>query len=68
MSRKSLASMIMVALTPIFSAPALPIASHPYDTTPPKSNKGQIRSARPKASGAAQLKRQAKKRSNISKR
>ena len=32
------------------------------------SNKGQLRNTRPKASGAAQLKRNAKTRNNINKR
>ena len=33
----------------------------------PKGGKGQLRQAKPKSSGAAQLKREAKKRNNIRK-
>lgn len=35
---------------------------------PPKGGKGQLRTAKPKSSNAARLKREAKKRNNIRKR
>ena len=56
--------MIYSMFIPRMAAPAIDIQSAPE---PIVKGKGQIRAAKPKASGAAQLKRAAKKRSNIRK-
>tara|TARA_R100000951_G_scaffold2179_3_gene3717 strand:- start:1086 stop:1307 length:222 start_codon:yes stop_codon:yes gene_type:complete len=69
MFKKNLAMAILGLFAPQLSAPALPAdineAGLPKEKI--KHGKGQLRDTKPKASGAAQLKRAAKKRSNIRK-
>ena len=68
MFKKSLAMTIIGSFIPS-SIPAIisSIDEHGLDVGFVKGGKGQLRAVKPKLSGAAQLKRQAKKRNNIRK-
>lgn len=62
MFKKSIASMILSMFIPPQVAPAM--ADGERHAAPIVKGKGQLRAAKPKASGAAQLKRAAKKAKN----
>lgn len=65
MFKKSLALAIMSAFVP--SSATVPMDVHARPLTPSKPGKGQLRQCKSKPSGAAALKRAAKKRANIRK-
>ena len=67
MNKRSLMSSIL-AIMGLGGTPALNHTTKRFSGESNIKAKGQLRSTHPKASGAAQLKRQAKKRRNISKR
>tara|TARA_R110002049_G_scaffold101556_2_gene246468 strand:- start:604 stop:816 length:213 start_codon:yes stop_codon:yes gene_type:complete len=67
MFRKNLALAIMSMFTPVRVAPSVDKLNDER-IVPMHKTKGQLRNAKPKSSGAAQLKRNAKKRNNINSR
>lgn len=69
MFKKSLALTMITSLMGGLSLPSMnaPTPARDISMSPTKS-KGQIRNAKPKASGVARMKRQAKKANNIRKR
>lgn len=70
MYKKNLAMAILGLFTSQFSTPAMPADINEAGVTKEKikHGKGQLRDTKPKSSGAAQLKRATKKRSNIRKK
>ncbi len=64
---RSLALALMGAFIPPQSHTALPGMARELSSGRPAKQKGQLRATKPKASGAAKLKRAAAKRRNINK-
>ena len=67
MFKKSLAMSLLALFIPRFTAPSVSSDVEDKFGNEIIKGKGQLRAAKPKPSGAAQLKRAAKKRSNIRK-